>query len=118
MSLITVQPPGRKVRVKVCRIDELSPGIGKSFNISGQAITVFLSRNGELHATQSTCPHAGGPLADGILSAGCVVCPYHAHRFNLVSGRCESPSVSDIATFKATVVDHWVSIELPFPRAS
>ena len=36
--------------------------------------------------TGKCLPHQGGPLADGVIGAGMVVCPLHAHRFRLADG--------------------------------
>ncbi|MDE0885493.1 MAG: Rieske 2Fe-2S domain-containing protein [Myxococcota bacterium] len=33
------------------------------------------------------CPHRGGPLGEGEIEAGHVVCPWHGYRFVLASGR-------------------------------
>ena len=61
-------------------------GEGRVFRVVGADITVFRTRAGELFATQSRCPHKGGPLADGIVGGGAVVCPLHARRFDLATG--------------------------------
>jgi nitrite reductase (NADH) small subunit len=37
-------------------------------------------------ATDAACPHRGGPLGDGIVTASCVTCPLHQRRFDLVTG--------------------------------
>jgi nitrite reductase (NADH) small subunit len=61
-------------------------GEGRVFDVAGTAIAVFRTRGGELFATQPRCPHRGGPLADGIVGGGTVVCPLHALRFDLATG--------------------------------
>lgn len=46
---------------------------------------------GQWHAVDARCPHAGGPLADGhIDQSGCVVCPWHRFAFDLRSGQSDS----------------------------
>jgi phenylpropionate dioxygenase-like ring-hydroxylating dioxygenase large terminal subunit len=37
------------------------------------------------HAT--VCPHRGGPLDDVPVEDGCITCPWHGYRFDLLSGR-------------------------------
>lgn len=49
-------------------------------------MAVFRPRSGRVYATQARCPHREGPLADGLLAAGVVVCPLHALKFDLESG--------------------------------
>lgn len=34
------------------------------------------------------CPHLGGPLLEGKISARAVVCPWHAYAFDAATGRC------------------------------
>lgn len=48
---------------------------------------LVLVRQGEdVRALHGRCAHAGGPLADGSITDGCVVCPWHGSRFELDSG--------------------------------
>jgi nitrite reductase [NAD(P)H] small subunit len=42
------------------------------------------------YALDHACPHLGGPLADGIVSDCSVICPLHARRFDLATGRALS----------------------------
>jgi nitrite reductase/ring-hydroxylating ferredoxin subunit len=42
---------------------------------------------GELHAVQNTCPHAGGILSGGWCKNGYLVCPIHRWEYNLKTGR-------------------------------
>jgi Rieske Fe-S protein len=44
----------------------------------------------------SVCAHAGGPLAEGKIVDGCIECPWHQSRFDLVSGRAkQGPTTYD-----------------------
>lgn len=62
-------------------------GEGRTYYVNGRAIAVFRTRDDEVFATQAFCPHKGGPLADGIIGTGKVICPLHAYQFNLKTGR-------------------------------
>jgi len=42
---------------------------------------------GRLVAHSIVCPHWGGPLDEGEIADGAVVCPWHGYRFDLTSGR-------------------------------
>lgn len=53
--------------------------------VAGQQIALARSE-GQLYAMGATCSHLGGPLADGELQDGCVVCPWHGSRFRLRDG--------------------------------
>jgi nitrite reductase/ring-hydroxylating ferredoxin subunit/uncharacterized membrane protein len=52
-----------------------------------QGVNVLLYRRGStISAISETCSHAGGPLAEGKVEGNHVVCPWHASRFDLVTG--------------------------------
>ena len=66
-------------------------------------------------ATDNRCPHQGGPLCDGIVSGDSVVCPLHAWKINLASGRVERPSQGSppcIRTYPTRLEDGIVLIQL------
>jgi len=50
-------------------------------------VAVFRTRSGDVFATQSHCPHRQGPLADGLVGTGTVVCPLHEWQFDLSTGK-------------------------------
>ena len=58
---------------------------GRSVDVGGRRIAVFRTPGG-WRAIDHACPHAGGPLADGIVAGGCVTCPLHGLRFDLETG--------------------------------
>jgi NAD(P)H-dependent nitrite reductase small subunit len=106
INTITVLP------VRVCRIDEISPGMGRAFTIGQRSIAVFRNRTGVFQATDNACPHAGAPLADGILADNCIVCPYHARRFDLKSGKCEGHALR-VTPYAVSLHDGWVFVGVP-----
>ncbi len=67
-------------------VDRIPLGEGRRFDVDGKAIAVFRSRTGIVYATQAECPHRAGPLADGLIGGGALVCPLHNFRFNLATG--------------------------------
>jgi nitrite reductase/ring-hydroxylating ferredoxin subunit len=42
--------------------------------------------DGEFHALDGFCPHAGGPLGHGALHGYTLVCPWHAWEFDCRTG--------------------------------
>lgn len=40
----------------------------------------------------AVCPHLEGPLAEGTVAEGQIVCPWHLWSFSLEDGGCLSPS--------------------------
>ncbi|MES1184381.1 MAG: Rieske (2Fe-2S) protein [Myxococcales bacterium] len=62
-------------------------GEGRTFEVDGRRLAVFRSRDGALFATQAECPHRQGPLADGLLGSGTLICPLHSLKFDLTTGK-------------------------------
>jgi nitrite reductase (NADH) small subunit len=73
------------------KLSQIPPGEGRNFAVPGPAgevlIAVFHARDGHVFATQAHCPHRGGPLADGLMDDGAVVCPLHDRTYDLRSGK-------------------------------
>lgn len=72
---------------RVGRADELPVGEGRAYPAGGDMVAVFRVRSGRLHAVSAVCPHAGGPIADGLADTEVVVCPLHQHVYELATGR-------------------------------
>jgi nitrite reductase (NADH) small subunit len=69
----------------VAQVEEVPPGNGKVVRVNGKDLALF-NVDGRFYAISNTCPHEGGPLAEGRLK-GCVVsCPWHDLAFDVRSG--------------------------------
>lgn len=68
------------------RLDRIPLGQGRCYIVGGEEIAVFRQRDGNLFGTQNRCPHKQGPLSEGIIGSGRLICPLHAHTFNLENG--------------------------------
>jgi nitrite reductase/ring-hydroxylating ferredoxin subunit len=53
---------------------------------AGEASVLLVRDDGQLYALANTCSHAGGPLDEGELVDGCVICPWHGSTFRLTDG--------------------------------
>lgn len=72
-------------------IEKIPVGQGLCFNVDGAEIAVFRQRDGKIFATQNRCPHKQGPLSEGVAGGGKVICPLHAHKFDLATGAGSEP---------------------------
>ncbi|HEX2087494.1 MAG TPA: nitrite reductase small subunit NirD [Solirubrobacteraceae bacterium] len=72
--------------IRIARADEIPMLEGRSVLVGGRRIAVFRTPEG-FRALDHACPHAGGPLSDGIVADRCVTCPLHGWRFDLETGR-------------------------------
>lgn len=93
---------------KVAEVDELAEGSLKL--VVADAKTLVLARNdGKYSALDSQCPHAGGPLAEGAIENGLLVCPWHGREFNLATGHCEGYDVG-IGAYPVEVRDDGIFV--------
>jgi nitrite reductase (NADH) small subunit len=72
--------------VNLGSIDAIPLGQGRCYVVGNREVAVFRQRDGMLFATQNRCPHRQGPLSEGLVGSGRVICPLHAHQFNLETG--------------------------------
>lgn len=86
-------------------VDLVPLGEGRNFDLGEERIAVFRTRDGQVFATQAACPHAGGPLADGIVGGSTVVCPLHARKFELSTGACRGDDCRSLATYPIVIRD-------------
>ena len=59
---------------------------GRAIQVGDREIAVF-NLGDRFLAVENRCPHRSGPLADGIVSGTNIVCPLHAWKFSLETGR-------------------------------
>lgn len=67
-------------------VAEIPLGEGRVYAVDGAQIAVFRLTDGTVRALGAVCPHAGGPLADGLIDGTIVVCPLHNNTFELATG--------------------------------
>lgn len=73
---------------RVAGPDEIGPDSVKRVVAGGKVIALARTRGGYC-ALDNACPHAGGPLSEGSIEDGLLVCPWHGREYNLVTGACE-----------------------------
>jgi len=86
--------------VKVGVSSDLPEGGVRSFDAGGRKVAVFRA-GGALHAMDGVCPHRGGPIGEGIVENGIVVCPWHGWRFEVKTGNCVNTPGKGQACFPA-----------------
>jgi nitrite reductase (NADH) small subunit len=70
---------------RACAVDDVPLGEGRSVRLGGRRVALFRTPTG-WYALDHACPHAGGPLADGLTADCSVICPLHERRFALDTG--------------------------------
>jgi nitrite reductase/ring-hydroxylating ferredoxin subunit len=85
---------------------------GKLVNAGGQEISIF-KLDDDYYAIENTCPHAGGPLAEGEVEDGVVTCPWHGSRFNIKTGTLLAPPATrGVKSFPVRITGSDVEIEI------
>ena len=88
---------------KVASLAELPGDRGLRVEIDGQ--NILLVRDGDaVRAYSAVCPHAGGPLDEGAVCNGRIVCPWHKGAFRLSDGALmEPPPLDGLASYPVRV---------------
>ena len=92
----------KKVIVNLGAVEQIPVGQGLCFVLKGEEVAVFRSRDGKIFAIENTCPHRKGPLSEGMIGDGKVICPLHGHKFDLATGQ-GSESHECVKVFKTWI---------------
>lgn len=72
---------------------------------------VLVRHQGRVHAMGSRCSHMGGPLDEGWVQSGGLVCPWHGSRYCLASGQVlDGPSTAPQPRYDVRIRNHHVEI--------
>jgi nitrite reductase (NADH) small subunit len=82
-------------------IESIPVGEGREYEVDGKSIAVFRARDARIYAVQTLCPHREGPLTDGIIGAGIVICPLHSYKFDLATGQPIGNDCAALKTYRA-----------------
>lgn len=98
--------------VGVSNVEDFEEGRALTAETGSGPVAVFRSR-GVYHAVAAVCPHRGGPLAEGQIEEGAVVCPWHAWAFDLATGECRTSPGARARTYPVRVEGGTVWVEIP-----
>jgi 3-phenylpropionate/trans-cinnamate dioxygenase ferredoxin subunit len=94
-------------RHAVCRLDELTDGAARRFDVAGRAVAVV--RIGDrAYAIGDTCSHADVSLSEGeVDAAACEIeCVKHGSAFSLATGEPQTlPATRPVPVYDVAVVD-------------
>ena len=86
-------------------------GQGRCYVVGGESVAVFRQRDGRIFASSNRCPHGRGPLAEGMLGGGKVICPMHGHQFCLETG-ASNMGTEPLQVFPVQEVDGNIQMNL------
>jgi len=84
----------------------------------GERIAVF--RDGQrISAVTNVCAHQNGPLGEGRLVDGCIVCPWHGWEYRMEDGRAPPPFTEKIATYRLRMREGAIEVDpRPLPAGT
>jgi len=103
--------------IRTVRCEDIPLREGRSVRLGKRDIAIF-NLGDRFLAIDSRCPHKGGPLSEGIVSGGAVVCPLHAWKVDLETGAVVRP-VGDfpcVETLPVLVQENVVLVGLPVEK--
>jgi nitrite reductase/ring-hydroxylating ferredoxin subunit len=85
--------------VDVCAVTDIPDTRARIVCASGERIAVF--RYGRfVSALSNVCQHQNGPLGEGKIVGGCVVCPWHGYEYRPDTGASPPPFTEAVPTFR------------------
>jgi nitrite reductase/ring-hydroxylating ferredoxin subunit/uncharacterized membrane protein len=79
----------------------------------GTVPLLLLRQDGRVHALANTCTHRGGPLHEGELESGTIICPWHRSAFRMEDGEVvRGPATARQPSYATRVVDGTVEVRL------
>ncbi len=87
------------------------PGEAREFTVEGQTICVA-NENGKCSAMDNVCAHRGGPLGQGVVDQGKMVCPWHGWQFDLVTGKSEQSATLGVDVYELKIEGDDVLVKL------
>ncbi len=93
----------------VANVSDVAPGSATTVVIDGREIALF-NIAGTFYALDNTCPHQGGPLAEGWIEDATVTCPWHAWCFKLTDGKMTLGEFGSVDAFSVRIEGERVAV--------
>jgi nitrite reductase (NADH) small subunit len=97
---------------RVMSVSDLPP-TGEAREVPCGGRLICIARAGDaITAMDNVCPHRGGPLGQGIVEEGKLICPWHAWAFDVKTGvAVHTPDVK-VDVYEVEVVGQDVLVKL------
>jgi nitrite reductase/ring-hydroxylating ferredoxin subunit len=99
---------------EVLSVEDLPPGRSTTVEVDGKEVALF-NVEGQIFATDDTCPHAGASLGWGKLEDKVVTCRAHGLAIDVTTGRGVRNPAIGVATYAAKVEDGKILIAIGGP---
>ena len=98
--------------IDLAATSEVPLGQARAIQAAGRTIALYHTPSG-FFATDNTCPHRGGPLAEGDLIGDEITCPWHLWGFDVKTGRCAGNPEIAVATHELRVEGERILVRVP-----
>ena len=78
----------------------------------GDRVVCVANVNGAITAMDNVCLHMGGPLGQGTIAGGKIVCPWHGWQYDPQTGEAAHNRAAKVAVFKVKIENEDVLIQL------
>lgn len=89
--------------IDVGPLEAVPPRGARVVKTAAGCVAVFRTAENEVFALRDQCPHAGGPLSQGIVHGRSVTCPLHNWVISLETGEAEGADSGATATVQARI---------------
>lgn len=105
--------------IRITHAENIPLREGRAVAIEGGEEIAIFNLGSCFVAVANTCPHRGGPLADGIVAGNTVVCPLHGWKVCLDSGDVTRPADQRacVSTYPVKIVDGVLLVNLAVQEA-
>ena len=79
----------------------------------GGNLYAICNAGGEIRTLSGVCPHQGGPLGQGTVIQGLLVCPWHMWEFDSATGTSLIDDTICIPTYPVKVDERSILVDLP-----
>ena len=98
--------------VRLCAVGEApAEDQVKETEAAGRALCVA-KVGGEVRVLDNLCPHRQGPLGQGWVENGSVVCPWHSWAFDCRTGLAEYPEGERVEVFPTRIEGEEILVEI------
>lgn len=98
--------------LQIGKLAEIPRQGARRINTDGKTIAVFRTADDEVFAIDDQCPHAGGPLSQGIVHGDCVTCPLHNWVISLRDGMAQGADTGNTRSYEIRMDGQQIMIGL------
>ena len=97
--------------VRAAKASEVAPGSIREVQVEGKLIALA-NVGGTFYAISNTCLHRGGPLGQGMVDTGKIVCPWHGWAYDAGTGEASHNPAAKVTVYPLKMENGDVMIQL------